>query len=228
MGLVWFVGKEDEMKKLVFVIATISSLLLIGCGSDVNRVTDPSTTPPNSPSASAGNVEYQKGILTDKNWESRFLDLRFTMPSGYVMATESEVRGMMEIAADVVNIDYSKLSTVYEMMATSFPSGHPNVIVMVEKLSLSNMTIEQYVAALKIQLSSITTMTYSFSSDLTDVTIAGHVYKQFSAECQANGMTILQNIILRKIDNRVAGLIVSYTESTKSEMEILMKGFSKY
>ncbi|MCL2254146.1 MAG: hypothetical protein FWC09_06845 [Lachnospiraceae bacterium] len=197
------------MKKLVSMLlaVTLCVTVLIGCSSDDNK--------------------YEKGILSENSFESKFLDLRFTLPEGYIMATEADIKEM--IAADNENvaqgkIDYALLSTVYEMMA-SHVTNNPNVIVMSEKLTFSNMTIEQYFEASAKQL---TEMGVTSVSAIQDTTLAGNTFQKMTAVIEAYGMSMYQDYVLRKQGNRVIGFVFTYTSDTKSEVEALADAFTKY
>jgi hypothetical protein len=169
---------------------------------------------------------YERGILTDTSFESEYLDIKFYLPEGFVMATEEDILQMMGIGADIsgVNKEIVKLTTVYEMMASA-PIGYPNVIVMAERLILSNMTAEQYFNALKTNLLNVDAMDYEFNNQITSVEIAGQEYKQMSASLPS--WNIFQDYIFRKQGNRMVGFITTYSSDTKEEMELLLDGFSK-
>jgi hypothetical protein len=170
--------------------------------------------------------DYERGILTETSFESKYLDIRFILPEEFVMATEEDMLQMMGIGADItgVNKEIVKLTTVYEMMASSV-IGYPNVIIMVEKPLLSNITTEQYFDALKNGLLKVTTLDYKVDDQITSVDLAGYNYKQLSASLPSSN--IIQNYIFRKQGNRMIGFITTYSSDTKQELEILMNGFSK-
>jgi len=170
--------------------------------------------------------DYKRGILTETGFESKYLDIRFTLPEGFVMATEEDMLRMMGIGADIagVNKKIVELTTVYEMMASAV-TGYPNVIIMVEKPLLSNLTIEQYLDALKTGLLNVNTMDYVIDDKITSAEIAGNNYKQLTASLPS--LNIFQNYLVRKQGNRMIGFITTYSLETKQELEILMNGFSK-
>ena len=110
----------------------------------------------------------------------------------------------------------------------SVPEGFtPNVIVMTERLALSNMTVEQYCNALKTQLSAIDNISYEFE-DITAIEIAGQTYQKLTAKGQTGGSNIIQDYIFRKVNNRMIGFITTYTADTVGELDTLMNCFVKY
>ena len=209
------------MKKVLIIALTLCVLLVLfaGCGSSGDD-------------AESVNIPYEKGILTENGFESKYLGIRFTAPEGFVMATEDYIFSLLDIGADMMMgessefVDYAKLATVYEMMVSA-PDGWPNVIVMVEKLEQEDITVEQYFDILKGQFSSMPSVNYGFS-DITSVEIAGQTYQQMVATGEANDMAATQKYILRKIDDRIVGFITTNGPDTESELDILMGAFTKY
>ena len=175
--------------------------------------------------------QYEKGIMTETGFESEFVGVKFAIPEGFVMATEEEISKFMDIGADALGVDgkivdYAKLSTVYEMVASA-PPGKPNVSVIVEKLSLSNMTEEQYMTAAKTQMLALTNADYELV-DESEEEIAGQTYKKLIFNVDLAGMKLMQNYLARKVNDRMVVFTVTYTAETKDEIETLMKSFTKY
>jgi len=173
--------------------------------------------------------DYERGILTETSFESKYLDIKFTLPEGFVMATEEDMLRLMGIGSDItgvkgVNKKIIELTTVYEMMASGV-IGYPNVIMIVEKPLLSNITTEQYFDVLKTGLLNVNTMDYVIDNQITSVEIAGYSYKQLTASLPS--LNIYQNYIVRKQGKRVIGFITTHSLETKQELEILMNGFSR-
>ena len=96
---------------------------------------------------------YEKGTITDTDFQSEWLNLKFTPPETVVMNTEKELQSVMKQGQSTleessgVELGEDALSgTVYEMMASSV-SGFPNVSLVVEDAALENMTVDQYFLA---------------------------------------------------------------------------------
>ena len=90
----------------------------------------------------ASDSPYEKGTITDTDFQSEWLNLKFTPPETVVMNTEEELQSVMKQGqttleeASGVELGEDALSgTVYEMMASSI-SGFPNVSLVVEDASL--------------------------------------------------------------------------------------------
>ena len=187
--------------------------------------------PTDNQNTASGNA-YEKGSLTETDFASKYLDLRFTLPDGLVMATEEDMQEMMGLGAEIMDLDsdlveYAQLTTVYEMMASSV-DGSTNVLVFSEKLSMRNLTVEQYCTALKSQLQGVSSMEYEIDDEIISVEIAGYSYEQVTASTHAYGMDMVQKYLVRKLDDRMVGFIITNSSDTEDTLNTLMAGFSKY
>ena len=184
------------------------------------------------PAQASADGSYVRGTLTDTSFESEHLNLKFTVPDGFIMGTEDEILNMMDMGADILDldqkmVDFAMISTVYEMLVSS-PFGVPNLILMAEKQMLRNVTEDQYLEALKSQLVNVSGMDYQFDSEITDATIAGQKYRKLTTDVEAYGQAMIQDYIFRKLDDRMVGFIITYTEETRSEMEKLINSFTTF
>jgi len=209
-------------------------VLLVSCAPTPNNDRDTQGNTPAATPEPENQVDetYTKGTLTDTSFESRFLNLRFDLPDGFIMATEEDMAELMNIGAETFGIeseavDYALISTVYEMMATA-PLGAPNVILIAEKLVFRNMTEEQYLNALKAQLSEVPGVDYTFPGDTESVVIAGETYSKLVTELSAHGQTMYQDYIFRRLGDRMIGFIVTFTAETREDMKALMSNFRTY
>ena len=216
------------MKKNIAIAFVLCVLLTLFAGCGNNSSESPENETQNNEQESE-TLSYERGILTETGYESQYLDIKFTVPEGFVMATEEDILGMMQVGVEIMDldkdtIDYSSLTTVYEMMVSS-ASGSPNVALLTEKL-MSNVTVEQYLDIVKSQLADVP-MNYEFG-DVTSVEIAGESYQQIVASAEIKGTAFLQKYIVRKFDDRMVCFVVTNTSETEKELDTLMKAFTKY
>jgi len=233
-------------KKSILTVAIILSMSLVmvlsGCDSKDDSKAEKSSAEDSqtvdadsSKSEDEGNAEsednYEKGTLTATSFESSYLNLKFVLPEGFVMATDDEIKQSNSAGADLMDLDkdtyeLAKLITVTEMMASS-PTGASNVMVIEEKLQLANMTSEQYLDVTATTLKSVEAMKYEVEDDYKTVNIAGQDYLELTAKCDYNGVTIFQNYYSRKIDTRVVSIILTYSEATLADKDAFLNAFSK-
>lgn len=174
--------------------------------------------------------EYQPGERTDTGYTSTTLGLHFALPENMVMASDDEINQMMQISTDMMYedpdtgemmLDYSQLTTVYEMMAIDVTNGS-NVIVMSEKLPLSAMTEEQYIAAMEQQLTQ-TTVDIDFGEP-EPYTLGATEFTRLNYSVAANGAQMNQTMLLKKAGDRMYAITISYPGTV--ELEPLLACFS--
>ena len=173
---------------------------------------------------------YEKGTITETDFQSAWLNLRFTPPETVVMNTEEELQSVMQQGqstleeASGVELSEDTLSgTVYEMMASSI-SGFPNVSVVVEDAALENMTVDQYFLAAQ-QMLDATQLGYTYSQ-VTDIQIAGQDFRVMEASVTINDYEVLQKYCTRKQGGKFVSIILSYTTDTTAEADEILAAFT--
>lgn len=173
---------------------------------------------------------YEKGTITDTDFQSEWLNLKFTPPETVVMNTEEELQSVMkqgqttlEESSGVELGDDALSGTVYEMMASSI-SGFPNVSLVVEDASLENMTVDQYFLAAQ-QMLDATGMGYTYS-DVTDIQIAGQDFRIMETSVAVNDYEVLQKYCTRKQGEKFVSIILSYTTDTTAEADEILAAFT--
>lgn len=176
---------------------------------------------------------YEKGILTSTSLQSRYLNISFTAPSGYIMLTPEEIDSLVTFVGETIykdanqeEIDYAKAQGVYEMFVQD-PSGIPNMSIIVEKTT-SGMTYINFANSLKEQLNDIDGMDYTFSQSLTDAAIAGTQYKKLSASLIYMEYEMKQDIYLRLKDDRMISITMTYSDDTKTTADTLLNAIKAY
>ena len=191
----------------------------------------PTATP--EPVAQGG---YKKGIVSKNSFESEWMNLRFTLPSGAKMLSQEELDVLMKKGvgllygdnADVV-LDYTSLTVVTEMMA-QYPDG-ANVLIQVEKLSsiYKDLTAEDYLSISVANLQNSEANVETTVIDSYTLEWCGEVYEIM--EMQSNygtGQYIYQEYLARKKDNCMISIILTYTEASNDNAGILAQMFSAY
>ena len=173
---------------------------------------------------------YEKGTITDTDYQSAWLNLKFTPPETVVMNTEEELQSVMQQGQSTleessgVELGEDALSgTVYEMMASSI-SGFPNVSVVVEDAALENMTVDQYFLAAQ-QMLDATQMGYTYS-EVTDTQIAGQDFRVMETSVTVNDYEVLQKYCTRKQGGKFVSIILSYTTDTTAEADEILAAFT--
>jgi hypothetical protein len=176
--------------------------------------------------------EYKRGTLTSTTFESEYLNLKFTLPDGFTMATEDEMKKMSSKGAQVMEMNSELFNSamenmVYEMQAVS-TGGYPNVIVMAEKLQLQNMTIDSYVDALKQQLTNVKSIKYTINTGKEKTSIAGQDYTTLTASATYATLTLTQDYYVRIQDGRAISFVFTYTSETAAKKDTLFNAFKEF
>lgn len=152
------------------------------------------------------NKTYSKGTLSTSEYSSEFIGVRYTPPSGWVLATENE---LAQLAADE--------KTTWEMQAIN-NSSRSNVLLAVEKLISKNIDEASYLEALKGVLKSTSELSTNnitiLSMEETGVkSIAGKNYQTLSLTSSQSGIEFKQVYYVRKINTHmVVFLVTSLTD----------------
>ena len=170
--------------------------------TDEQGTADTSSDGASSSDDASQDTPYEKGTISDTDFQSAWLNLKFTPPETVVMNTEEELQSVMQQGqstleeASGAELSENALSgTVYEMMASSI-SGFPNVSVVVEDAALENMTVDQYFLAAQ-QMLDATQMGYTYS-EVTDTQIAGQDFRVMGTSVTINDYEVLQKYCTRK------------------------------
>lgn len=178
-----------------------------------------------------GGKTYEKGQYTDTGYESEFLGFRYTTPDGYTLASEEELVSMMGITLDAMGDDvteaqkkYAELATVFEMMVSD-PTGGCNMNMTIDK---QVMSVDKYVATLREQVKSISSMDIEINDAEEDVTIAGTTYRKLTASASMYGITMNQEYYVAKVGDRMVSMAVTYLDGMEDGKDTILNGFAAY
>ena len=152
--------------------------------------------------------EYMKGTITEKNWESEYLNLRFTAPEGYTIEAEKE-----------------STSSIIVEMVVSVPNK-TKLTLGLNDPSLSKITEEDYLKKIQQKRLYDKDRNYSVHDDITTVEIAGKNYKQLSFTVKTQGREVMQDFLVCKVDDRLVFMIISYND--KAQKENLLQAFTVF
>lgn len=202
------------MKKVSLLIAIIMlvSLCIVSCGSK------PNDTP------------FAAGTLDENGYTSDWLGLSFKPTETMEMMSAEDLEFLMQSSGsgyttDDEKLDYSKIPTAYEMVATDTQTIG-SVLIMAQYAD-EEMTVETYIEDIKKQFDSsiladngISAPTYS---DLTQKKLAGREYTVFSYTFDTDGLG--QTMYIAKIEDRIAN--ICFTHGSTQELDGFLACFTK-
>lgn len=181
-------------------------------------------------SDTASDSPYQKGTSTETEFESEWLNLKFTPPENIIMNSEEELQSVMKQGQDTLeessSLDFSDddlSGTVYEMMASS-EAGFPNVSLVVEDATQEDLTEDEYFAALQ-QMLDTTDLGYTYSEPASEE-IGGLTFRTMGASVTVNDYEVLQKYCTRKQGGKFVSIILSYTSDTTAEADEILAAFT--
>ena len=205
------------MKKLSLLLSVIMlvTLSLAACG-----VKQPDFSP----------GEIENGVYT-----SEWLGLKFTPNEDMELANSDELEMLMNTGSDVYYIDeatgeemldYSKLSTVYDMLVTDLGTNG-SILIMAQYMD-EEMTVDGYIESLKEQMADQLAV-----EDLGEPTydenktekLAGKKYTVFGYSLNSFGVELKQTMYIREAGDRLVNICFTY--STEEELNSFINCFSK-
>ncbi len=193
------------MKKWIsLLLATVMIFSLAAC------------TPDSDGSGSKGKPAVSRGEIDGNVYINDYLGFQFTKPQSWVYSTDEEIADVLNMTAEnLLNDNFKealeKNVAIYDMMVTDMFSG-TNVSVSYENLAKSlatNITIEQYIEAVKEQLKSVSSMTVVFSDKYDTVKLGNSDYTRAVCTTTAYGVSMKQIYYLRKVGKYMAIIVVT-------------------
>lgn len=202
--------------------------------SKVEATKKPTATPVPTKQES---TSYEKGVLTENSFKSKWMGLRFTSPDGVELSTQEELDKTMRLLAEALYgetpvgaLDYEKLSVVFELSAVWQDEG-VLMQVMVEKLTQESATVEEYVAQMKEEVSVLgeNGLTYIMDDKLYSEMIGGKEFSNFGyTTYAAEGVGLRQENYLRKQDDRIILISIMCEDGEEESISRLLNAFSAY
>lgn len=150
---------------------------------------------------------YTPGTLTDTGYESQWLGVRFTAPEGTVL-TASENSGCEMICQD--------------------ESQTCNVMVLVEDLPADFQIVDTFVKQFAEEIASEAEPAYKLLSDKEEVQIGSNTFRSVSFSASYNGVDLYQTYFIYFTDDKLASIVITYTDDSIETAGALISGFQAY
>lgn len=206
------------MKKIVaLLLATVMVFLLVACGStkkdDDIKQDDPIQT-----------KEVSRGSIEGDVYTSEFLGLSFTKPESWVYSTDEEIAAAMNLGVDIFLGENFKDAvennpSLFDMMAVDIIT-RSNINIVFENLSktfATNITVEQYIQALKAQLANLSGMKVTFPEAFETVKLGETEFTKVDCTVTVQGSSMKQIYYLNKVDKFMRSVIVTIPSGYTAE-----------
>ena len=209
---------EDTIMKRIFalllafvIMSTMSACAFSGLGNQTAKLS--------------------RGTIEDDVYKNEFLGFEFTKPDSWVYSTDEEIADVMNVAVDSLMGEkfkdaLEKNPAIYDMMVIDANTG-TNINVVYENLKKSyssNITVDQYVEALKKQTTELEGLSISFSDKLEKVTLGESEFTKCVCTTTAYGKKLTQVYYLRKVSGYMASVVVTIASGyTAADIEAMFK-----
>lgn len=227
---------EITMKKIIalmlvlVVMLSLNSCFLFDSDDDdgEKKATTESTTKPSiNPPASS----IARGEVSFKTYTSDTLNLKFTRPNSWVYATDEEIAMLMGFTSDWFDDERFEAAlqnnlSIYDMMVVD-KITNSNVIVGYENLKMTlstNITEEQYLDALKRQLSTMQGITVTFPDKSEKVKLGDAEFTRVICNTVTNGVRMQQIYYVHKLNGYMGFVIVTINDDySVADIEAMFK-----
>lgn len=178
---------------------------------------------------------YEKGTLTETEFISEWLGMKFIPATGMELSSQEELDEIMRVTEEVVYgkeikgaLDYESLSLVYEM-SLSWPDKGLTLQLTVEPVSDEAFTEADYEAKLREELNLLEESGFQYIVDdkTYSETIAGKEFVNFGyTTYYGDGLFLHQENYFRKQDDRM--ILISIIGELEIGMQELIKQFQTY
>lgn len=211
------------MKKFfALLLAVLMVAALAACGGEPASTEEPKTDK---------NADFIRGVWVDNVYSNEFLDLSFTMPEGWVSASDEELAEIMGVVLDqtqdtnAISKEFLSAKVIFDMMAQDATYG-TNITLQAENMALtlggSSYTEEEYVKQTVSQLEK-QGLTCDLSDEVTETTIGSITYKTFNATLYDGAMA--QRYLVSVVGKYMVFLTVSYAPEF-ADIDTIMGQFS--
>lgn len=177
-------------------------------------------------------VKFSRGIWEGDVYTSEFLDLTFTKPDNWVIATDEEMEQLFGISMDMFDSedmsDAAKQQVIFDMLVSD-PETNSNISFMFQNLAVVKggkaITEEQFAKSLEEQASALEGVTYK-AGELQTIKFGENEYKYVNSTLTMQGVEMNQTAIIRKVGNYIFNATVTATAAGGETVEEILAMFS--
>jgi len=198
------------------MLSLVTVFLLVGC--DFNPFDNGKDLP-------------SRGTIEGDVYKNEYLGFEFTKPKSWVYSTDEEIAEIVDLGAEMILGDNFKNTlknnpSVYDMMVVDSVT-RTNINIGYENLSKTlstNITVEQYVDAVKSQLAEVSDMKVTFPDTFETAKLGETEFTKVVCSATTQGVSMTQVYYLNKTGKYMSFVIVTIpTGYTVSEIEAMFQ-----
>jgi hypothetical protein len=174
--------------------------------------------------------EEKLSLGTWKNnvYTSTFVDVSFTLPEGWIYASEEEIAAEMNLKSEWLSdegkhlSEVAKLTSVFDM-AASDPATDDQVKIMMEKL-YAEVSMDTYVEAFSGNLKNMVVSYETAIGPVSTQEIAGHTYTSLMTSVAEYDME--QQYFFRKEGSYMIVILLANMDASQGSMTNILDAFS--
>ncbi len=152
-------------------------------------------------------ADYKRGVYENNKYESKFLGIGLNLDESLTVATDEELKQLLELSSGVTGVDYEQLvkdgKATYDFYAAN-ADGSTNVIITLEKMAPAQVKI------LNLEL------VYTQSANVLDQTYAGMGFTEFDRK--------IKTVKISGVDHMVMDYVASANGGSMYQSILLIKG----
>ncbi|HOB20239.1 MAG TPA: hypothetical protein PK830_02480 [Candidatus Atribacteria bacterium] len=197
--------------------------------------------------ALTGCFAKSKNTLSMARWEddvfvSEWAGFKLTVPEGWYVATDEEIKETMNLGAEVIAgatgeaaEKYKAVNAVYPLYISKYPLDseelNPNAMIVFEKLSaLQNLLIKDADSYIESTMQQLEDLNIGYSTKKGDkVVIAGEEYSSMTATLELiEDLSLIQRYYSRVHDGYIISFILTGISTNPEELDNIVKSIEKY
>ncbi len=175
-------------------------------------------------------IAYTQGEWRANEFSSEWFGFRYAPTQGMFLTSETDLQEINAIQSmnfdgpEAELVDYTKMQIAYEVLAKS-GDGETRLEVLSEKIFADDLTVEQYIEILKMELALTHGRDVVFN-EYAAILLGNSYYLELTATINIEGVTVYQTVFLSQRGDRFATVVLDYKDPLK--LEELLLGFTPY
>lgn len=215
----------------VLLLTAYSSAVTHQIHKALSTITTPDTAPeelqkilPNTEQNESASDSFERGILTETTYESKWAGLRFLCPSGLYMESREE----LDIGITDENGELLDNTGIINELGVYHPENSFYLSLSVENAFYDGMTVNEYLQFIVSTYSS-DSFNYQFSDTYDTVQIGALSYSKLSISAtDEGGIPFHEDFYVALKDNRFIVISSYYSDDAKQINEQTLQAFTAY
>ncbi len=170
-------------------------------------------------------ADYKRGVYENNKYESKFLGIGLNLDESLTVATDEELKQLIELTSGITGVDYEQLvkdgKATYDFYAANADNS-TNVIITLEKMTPAKVKLLN-LELVYTQSANVLDQTYAsmgfteFDRKIKTVKISGVDHMVMDYVASANGASMYQSVLLIKGGDYLATVCLTTVDKALAE-----------